>query len=229
MGRRIGQLRRSAVSLGVGCDMVGLIFEWAPVLPALGAKVANIGRKYPSLGHRGELDSGCLSLRERDVRATRRPNPATIEGVTTLSRDFQDLLALFASHRVRFIVVGGYAVAAHGHPRYTKDLDIWVEPDPANADRVVAALREFGFGSLGLTQDDFTQTDVVIQLGREPGRVDLLTSISGVEFAECYPKRVPAMFGTTEVPVLDRSSLIANKRSSGRPQDLADADKLSKG
>jgi hypothetical protein len=149
--------------------------------------------------------------------------------VSALSRDFEELLALFASCGVRFVVVGGYAVAAHGHPRYTKDLDIWVEATPANADRIVAALDAFGFGSLGLTQDDFTQPDVVIQLGREPGRVDLLTSVSGLNFADCYPARVTATLGDTAVPVLDRAALIVNKRASGRPQDLADADKLSKG
>ena len=146
-----------------------------------------------------------------------------------LSRDFQDLLALFASHGVRFVVVGGYAVAAHGHPRYTKDLDLWLEVSPDNADRVVAALEEFGFGSLGLTRDDFTEPGIVVQLGREPVRVDLLTSISGLEFADCYPARVTSTFGNTSVPVLDRASLIRNKLASGRPQDLADAAKLVKG
>lgn len=145
-----------------------------------------------------------------------------------LTRDFLDLLALLEKHGVRFIVVGGYAVAAHGHPRYTKDLDVWVEPTADNAARVVAALEEFGFSSLGLTASDFSEPGVVIQLGREPGRVDLLTSVSGVEFAAAYPHRLMATFGTSAVPVLDRASLIVNKRAAGRPQDLADVTKLEK-
>ena len=145
-----------------------------------------------------------------------------------LTRDFQDLLALLDQHGVRFVVVGGYAVAAHGHPRYTKDLDIWVEPTTDNAARIVAALDEFGFGSLGLTPDDFSEPGVVVQLGREPGRIDLLTGVSGLVFAEAYPQRVTATFGTSRVPILDRASLIANKRASGRPQDLADVAKLER-
>lgn len=148
--------------------------------------------------------------------------------VDALTRDFQDLLSLFERHGVRFVVVGGYAVAAHGHPRYTKDIDLWVEPTADNAPRVVAAIAEFGFGDLGLTVADFTEPGVVIQLGREPGRVDLLTSVSGLVFAEVYPRRIAATFGTAVVPILDRASLIANKRASGRPQDLADVAQLER-
>lgn len=143
-----------------------------------------------------------------------------------LTRDF--LVSLFERHGVRFVVVGGYAVAAHGHPRYTKDINLWVEPAADNAVRVVAAINEFGFGGLGLTVDDFTEPDMVVQLGHEPGRVDLLTSVSGLVFAEVYPRRIAATFGTTVLPVLDRASLIANKRASGRPQDLADVAQLER-
>ncbi len=145
-----------------------------------------------------------------------------------LTRDFQELLALLEQHGVRFVVVGGYAVAAHGHPRYTKDLDIWVEPTPANAAKVVAAIDEFGFSSLGLTPADFIEPGLVVQLGREPGRVDFLTGVSGLVFEEIYPQRVTASFGGSRVPILDRASLITNKRASGRPQDLADVAKLEK-
>ena len=146
-----------------------------------------------------------------------------------LTRDFQDLLALLEQYAVRFVVVGGYAVAAHGHPRYTKDLDIWVEASAENAAKIVAALDEFGFASLGLTPADFSEPDVVVQLGREPGRIDLLTGVSGLVFAAVYPHRVMARFGSSIVPILDRASLITNKRASGRPQDLADVAKLEKG
>ncbi|MBK9036908.1 MAG: hypothetical protein IPL61_37595 [Myxococcales bacterium] len=149
--------------------------------------------------------------------------------VEALARDFQELLRLLAEHDVRFLIVGGYAVAAHGHPRYTKDLDIWVEPTPDNAARLVAALEAFGFASLGLTAADFEALGVVVQLGREPGRVDLLTSVTGLTFVDAYPARIIATFGGTPVPILDRASLIANKRASGRPQDLADVAKLERG
>ncbi len=92
-----------------------------------------------------------------------------------LNPDFQEFLELFVSHDVRFLIVGGYALAAHGHPRYTKDLDVWVWPEPSNAERIVAALEDFGFGGLGLTSLDFQDPDVVVQLGREPQRIDILT------------------------------------------------------
>ena len=92
-----------------------------------------------------------------------------------LNQDFQEFIELFISHNVRFMIVGGYAVAAHGHPRYTKDLDVWVWADPKNADRVVSALAEFGFGELGLTAGDFLRPDSVVQLGHEPQRIDILT------------------------------------------------------
>lgn len=91
------------------------------------------------------------------------------------------------------MVVGGFAVAAHGIPRYTKDLDVWLACSPENAAKVIAALDEFGFASLGLTVDDLVQPDVVIQLGYEPNRIDLLTGLSGVQFDDVYPKRVLTM------------------------------------
>ena len=92
-----------------------------------------------------------------------------------LSPDFQEFVRSFVEHDVQFLIVGGYALAAHGHPRYTKDLDVWVWPDPSNAERVVGALAAFGFGELGLTASDFRDPDVVVQLGREPQRIDILT------------------------------------------------------
>ncbi len=103
-----------------------------------------------------------------------------------LNQDFQEFIELFISHNVRFMIVGGYAVAAHGHPRYTKDLDVWVWADPENAHRVVSALDEFGFGQLGLTAADFQRQDSVVQLGREPQRIDILTFATGLDFAEAF-------------------------------------------
>jgi len=144
-----------------------------------------------------------------------------------LGNDFRDLLALLNQHGVRYLAVGGFAVAAHGRPRYTKDLDLWIEVSPDNATRIVTALDEFGFASFGLTQQDFLDPDVVIQLGYEPNRVDFITNLSGVAFADAYPKRTLTKFGTLEVPVIDRMSLIANKRAVGRPRDLDDARELA--
>lgn len=92
-----------------------------------------------------------------------------------LNQDFQEFLKSFVRHDVRFLIIGGYALAAHGHPRYTKDLDVWVWPDPANVERILASLEDFGFGSLGLANSDFLEPGVIVQLGREPQRIDLLT------------------------------------------------------
>jgi hypothetical protein len=125
-------------------------------------------------------------------------------------------------------VVGGFAVAIHGSPRYTKDLDIWVEVSPDNAARIVAVLDEFGFASLGLRPDDFLEPDVVIQLGYEPNRVDFLTKLTGVEFADVYPARISIAISGIDVPVIDRTSLIVNKRALGRSYDLDDAKDLDK-
>lgn len=145
-----------------------------------------------------------------------------------LGKDVRDLLALLDKHRVRFMIVGGFAVAAHGFPRYTKDLDIWIECSSDNATRLIVALDDFGFGSLGLTVQDFMTPDLVIQLGYEPNRIDLLTGLTGVRFEEAYPKRITANVDGVALPVIDRQSLAANKRAFGRPLDLADAEELEK-
>jgi hypothetical protein len=145
-----------------------------------------------------------------------------------LTRDFQEFLQLLETHGVRYLIVGGYAVAAHTVPRYTKDLDIWIDASPANAARVMAALEAFGFGSLGLTANDFEEPDQVIQLGYDPNCIDILTGISGVAFEDAYPKRMSVKFGTIEVAMIDRKSLAANKRATGRARDLADAEELEK-
>ncbi len=149
-------------------------------------------------------------------------------GIPALGTDLRDLLRLFDEHGVKFLVVGGFAVAVHGAPRYTKDLDLWLERSPDNAARVLAALGDFGFASLGLTSDDFLAPDTLIQLGYEPNRVDLLTDLTGVEFAAAYPKRVAATVDGVIVPVIDRDSLVANKRAFGRPRDLLDADEIDR-
>ncbi|WP_084955607.1 nucleotidyl transferase AbiEii/AbiGii toxin family protein [Thermoactinospora rubra] len=139
-----------------------------------------------------------------------------------LDPDFSEFIALCVARDVRFLIVGGYALAAHGHPRFTKDLDIWVWVDPGNADRLVAALEEFGFASLGLQPADFLQQGVVVQLGYPPKRIDILTSVDGVEFESCWPRRVEVSISGQPVPFISVDDIIANKRASGRPQDLAD-------
>jgi hypothetical protein len=146
-----------------------------------------------------------------------------------LTRDFKEFIECCARRSVRFLIVGGYALAAHGLPRATKDLDVWVLIDRENAERLVQALEDFGMGSVGLTAEDFLEPEVVVQLGYPPIRIDLLTSISGVEFEDCWPKRVVIDVGGVEAGFIAVDDLIVNKRSSGRPQDLVDADNLDHG
>ena len=143
-----------------------------------------------------------------------------------LDADLRALLALLTEHRVEYLVAGGHAVAFHGYPRFTEDLDLYVRAEPENASRVVAALEAFGFGSLGLTVADFVADDRVVQLGRAPNRVDFLTRLWGVDFEGAWSRRVGGELGDVAVWILSRSDLIKNKRATGRPQDLADAAAL---
>ncbi|MCC6806132.1 MAG: nucleotidyltransferase [Deltaproteobacteria bacterium] len=140
--------------------------------------------------------------------------------MTKLHEDWIAFLKLLNAHRVRFLVVGAHAVAAAGRPRFTADLDIWIAPSTANARRVVAAVAAFGFP--GLTVERLEHPDVVVFLGREPFRIDLLTSIDGVAFEPAWRHRTRAMLGGVRVGFLARKELIANKRAAGRPKDLAD-------
>lgn len=143
-----------------------------------------------------------------------------------LDPDFSEFIELLLANDVAFMVVGGYAVAAHGHPRYTGDLDIWLLVDRENAERLVQVLTEFGFGSLGLSAQDFLTDNQVVQLGREPLRIDLLTGLDGVSFGECIGRSILVDIDGLQVPFISREDLLANKRSSGRSQDLADVDAL---
>ncbi|GBF04862.1 hypothetical protein DAERI_030028 [Deinococcus aerius] len=143
-----------------------------------------------------------------------------------LTADFEDFLRLLNERQVRYVVAGGFAIAAHGTPRYTKDLDVWVEVSPENAERLLLALDDFGMASLGLTSADLEERDMVLQLGYEPNRIDILTGLTGVEFHEAYPRRVLLQLGELRVPFLAREDLIANKRALGRPRDLADIEDL---
>ena len=147
-------------------------------------------------------------------------------GLMRLGEEMHDFVSLCAEHRVRFLVVGGYAVAAHGHPRLTKDLDIWVWVDPDNAARTAAVLDEFGFGSLGLSAEDFAVEGHVVQLGYPPNRIDILTSIAGVDFEGCWERRVEIRLDSLAVPFIGLEDLEHNKLAAGRLQDLADVEAL---
>jgi hypothetical protein len=140
--------------------------------------------------------------------------------------DFRDMLASLSKRGVEHVVVGAYALAHHGVPRNTGDIDIYVRPSPENAKRIIEVLADFGFGSLGLTEADFTQPEQVIQLGRPPVRIDLLTSISGVTWEEADAGKVAGRYGELTVPYLGRAQLTANKRAAGRMKDLADLEAL---
>jgi hypothetical protein len=147
----------------------------------------------------------------------------------TLSPDFKEFIRLLNENSVRYLVVGGYAVAFHGHPRYTKDLDVWIEAEPENVSCLLDALDEFGFGTLDLKREDFLEPETVVQLGRPPNRIDLVTEIDGVEFADAYSDRQE--IEVEEVPILfiGLEQLRKNKRASGRHQDLADLENLEEG
>ena len=140
--------------------------------------------------------------------------------------DFKELLALFNDHRVSYMIVGGYALAFHGAPRFTGDIDIYVNPDRDNAQRIVAALDAFGFASLGLKSADFEQPDRVIQLGVSPVRIDLITSITGVSWDEALAGRVPSTYGDVPIFYIGREQFVLNKRATGRNRDLADLEAL---
>ena len=143
-----------------------------------------------------------------------------------LNKDFKEFVALLDSTNVEYLLVGGYALAAHGHPRYTGDIDFWVNPTPENAVRLMQALTAFGFGGLGLTRDDFMQPDAGVQLGYPPARIDLLTAIDGVSFDACYARRRRLRVDGVELSLIDVDDLRANKRASGRLKDLADLEAL---
>lgn len=142
------------------------------------------------------------------------------------TKDFEELLGCFRRHEVRFVVVGAHAVAYHAKPRYTKDFDVLVDPDFLNGERIVRALEEFGFGGLGIAPEDFASIGRILQLGVPPNRIDMMTSIDGVDFEEVWSGRVEGAYGNQIVPFIGRAALIKNKRASQRPQDLADLELL---
>jgi len=140
--------------------------------------------------------------------------------------DFRELLALLNSHEVEYVIVGGYALAFHGAPRFTGDLDVLVRPDAANAERVMAALAEFGFGDVGLTADDFETAGAVVQLGVPPFRVDIVTSVDAVSWEQVDRGKQHGTFCEVPVHYIGRSEFLVNKKAVGRKKDLADIEAL---
>ncbi|MEQ1892543.1 MAG: hypothetical protein ABL998_08390 [Planctomycetota bacterium] len=130
---------------------------------------------------------------------------------------------------VRYFLVGGYAVAFHARPRYTKYLNLWIEPTLANAERAWRALAAFGAPLQGLRLEDLTRPEMVFQIGLAPNRIDLLTELQGVDFGAAWERRATTTYGDCSIPVLSRADLIQNKRAVGRPQDLIDVAELERG
>jgi hypothetical protein len=144
--------------------------------------------------------------------------------------DFHDLLRAFVEHDVRFLVVGAHAVAAHGVPRATQDLDVWIDARPDNAGRAWRALVSFGapLGDLGIGEADLTRPEIVAQVGVPPNRIDVLTSVTGLRFDDAWEGRISGAVEGVAVPVLGREALLQNKRATGRHKDLGDVEALER-
>ncbi len=140
-----------------------------------------------------------------------------------MNPDFRDILSAFIAEHVEFLLVGAYALAAHGVPRATGDIDLWVRPTPENAAHVWAALAKFGAPLSHLTANELATPGLIFQIGVAPRRIDVITSISGVEFAQAWSNRIDVPIQGMTIPVLGRDDFIRNKRASGRPKDIADA------
>lgn len=143
-----------------------------------------------------------------------------------MNRDFAEMLSALSAVGADYLIVGAHAVAVHGHPRATGDLDIWVRANPTNAARVWTALASFGAPLADLTVADLSNPGIVFQMGLPPSRIDILTGISGVSFDEAWPRRMMATVSGQELPFLGKEDLLANKRAAGRPKDLADVASL---
>jgi predicted nucleotidyltransferase len=145
-----------------------------------------------------------------------------------LDKDFKEFIELLNAHDVQYLVIGEYAVNFHGYPRYTKNIDFWLWMTDENIEKLLQVIKSFGFGSLGLDKNDFSDADNIIQLGYEPYRIDLLTDVNGVDFQECYNRRIDGEIEAVKVKFLSIDDLIVAKKNAGRLQDLADAEQLEK-
>ena len=145
-----------------------------------------------------------------------------------ITKDWKELLEFLNANQVKYLVVGGVALGCYVAPRYTGDIDIFIEASAENAKRMLRALDDFGFGSVGITEADLTGDDMIIQLGYPPNRIDFMTKISGVEFEEAWNNKVVEKIHELQVNLISKNDLLKNKLASGRPKDLADADSLNK-
>ncbi len=145
-----------------------------------------------------------------------------------IEKDFKEFIASLNEHEVKYLVVGGYAVNYHGYPRYTKDIDFWIWLDRKNIEKLLKALDHFGFSSLGLGVDDFSNPKVVVQLGHEPYRIDLIMEMEGFDFDSCFGKKEERKLGGVMVNFIGFDDLVQTKKRAGRLKDLADAEELEK-
>ena len=143
-----------------------------------------------------------------------------------INKDFKEFIELLNKNKVKYLIVGGYALAFHGHPRYTKDIDIWIKSEKENAEGILKALEEFGFSDIGITINDLTEPETIIQLGYPPNRIDLITEVSGIKFDVCYKSKVEVEIENIIINFIDLENLKKNKRASRRNQDLADLENL---
>ncbi|HEY9122701.1 MAG TPA: nucleotidyltransferase, partial [Bacteroidales bacterium] len=139
---------------------------------------------------------------------------------------FKEFIQLLNEKKVEYLVVGGYAVTIHGYPRYTGDLDIWINKTQENSILIIEVLKDFGFSSLNLTSDDFLKDGNVVQLGYPPLRIDILNDIDGVKFSECYTRKEYFNIDNIKIPFISTSDLILNKKASGRHKDIDDLENL---
>jgi len=145
----------------------------------------------------------------------------------TVAKDFEEFFASFNKSGVRYLIVGGYAYALHAHPRYTGDMDVFIQASEENSHRVIEALLAFGFTVSSLSWEDFTVPGRIVQLGQPPLRIDIMTEIDGVSFEDAWTRRIYASYGSQQVPFISKADLIANKRATGRKQDLLDLENLT--
>ncbi len=143
-----------------------------------------------------------------------------------LPSDFSEFLRLLSSRNARYLVVGGWAVAWHGYPRSTQDLDVWISVDDTNAEAVVDAIREFGFDTPNLSRDLFRTRDRIVRMGHPPIRTKVMTSISGLQFDDAWERRIEATFGDLQFPLINLDDLKSNKRAAARHKDLDDLEHL---
>ena len=144
-----------------------------------------------------------------------------------IEKDYEELLKLFNKNKVRYCIIGSYAVAFHAKPRYTKDMDILIDPTIENGKRIADSLKEFGFESLDLSEKDFCQAGSIVQLGYEPLRIDIITSIQGCSFEKIWENKVIGTYGCEKVFFIGLDDLIENKKKSNRPQDQDDLELLT--